>query len=67
MLRTSPTRSARNLPSDMIEDAEVGNRANSITLSVQNLSVSVDMAGDAKVGGGKSGNNETVKKLLLRS
>ena len=47
----------------MAEDAEVGSGTSSITRSAENLSVSVDMAEDAEVGGnGYSGDNETVER-----
>ena len=62
MLKTTPTRSAENSPSDMAEDAEVGSGTSSITRSAKNLSASVDMAKDAEVGEGDGGDDETVKR-----
>lgn len=64
MLRTSPTQSAENSPSDMAEDAEAGSETSSTTRSAENLSASVDMAEDTEVGGGgDGGDDETVKRL----
>ena len=62
MLKTTPTRSAKNSPSDMAEDAEVGSGTSSTTRSAENLSASVDMAEDAKVGKGDDGDDETVER-----
>ena len=63
MLRTSPTRSAKNLPSSMdgAGDIKVGSRTSSTSKSAKNLPS--DMGEDAKVGGnGDGGDNETVKR-----
>ena len=62
MLKTTPTRSAKNSPSDMAEDAEVGSGTSSITRSAKNSSASVNMAEDAEVGENDGGDNEMVKQ-----
>ena len=63
MLRTTPTRSAENLPSSMdgAEDAEVRSGTSSTTRSAKNSPL--DMAEDAEVGGnGDGGNDKTVER-----
>ena len=51
---------------DRAENAEVGS-GTSITRSAENLSASVDMGEDAKVGGnGDGGDNETVEKITFQ-
>ena len=61
MLKTTPTQLAKNLPSDIAENAEVRSGISFTTKSAKNLSL--DMAEDAKVGGNSDGgDNETVKK-----
>ena len=62
MLKTTPSQSAENLPSDMAEDAEVGSGTSSTIRSAKNLSASVDMAEDAEVGEGDGCDDETVKQ-----
>ena len=62
MFKTAPTRLAKNSPSDMAEDAEVGSRTSSTTRSAENLSASVDMAEDAEVGENAGDNDEMVKR-----
>ena len=44
------------------EDAELGSGTSSTTKSAENLSASVDMAEDAKVGEGNGGDDKTVKR-----
>ena len=46
----------------MADDAEVGSRTSSTIRSAENLSASIDMAEDAEVGGGNSGDDKTVKR-----
>ena len=46
----------------MAEDVEVGNRTSSTIKSTKNLSASVDIAEDTKIGESDDGNNKTVKK-----
>ena len=67
MLRTTPTRSAENLPSSMdrAEDAEVGSGTSSTTRSAKNLSTSMDMVEDAEVGEGDGGDDKTVEDHLF--
>ena len=62
MLKTTPTQSTKNLPSDMAEDAEVGSQTSSMTRSAKNLSALVDMPEDAEVDKGDGSDKETVKK-----
>ena len=67
MLKTTPTRSAKNSPSDMAEDAEVGSGTSSTTRSAENLSASADMAEDAEVvGNGDGHNDKTVEKIIIQ-
>ena len=66
MLKMTPTLSAKNLLSDMAEDAEVGSGTSSTTRSAENLSASVDMAEDAEVGESDGGDNEMVKKITFQ-
>ena len=62
MLKTTTTKSAENLPSDMIEDTEVGSET-SFTTRLAKYSP-LNMVEDAKVGGnGDGGINKTVKRL----
>ena len=64
MLKTTPTRSAENLPSDMAEDAEVESGTSSTTRSAESLLS--DMVEDAEVGSNSDGgDNETIKKSPL--
>ena len=61
MLKTTPTRSAENSPSDMAEDAEVGSGTSSTTRSAENSPS--DMAENAEVGGNSDGgDDETVER-----
>lgn len=61
MLKT--TRSAKNLPSNMAENAEVGDGTSSTIRSAENSSASVNVAEDAEVGsGGDGGGDETVER-----
>ena len=46
----------------MADNAEVGSGTSSITGSAKNLSASMDMAVDAEVDGGESGDDETVER-----
>ena len=46
----------------MVEDAEVDNKTSSITRLAKNLSALVDMAEDAEVGEGDSGDDKMVKR-----
>ena len=65
MLRTTTIRSAKNLPSDKAEDAEVGCRTSSTTRSAKNLPS--DKAEDAEIGGNDNGgDDETVKRSLSK-
>ena len=64
MLKTTPTRSAKNSPSDMAEDAEVGSGTSSTTRSAKNLPS--NMAENAEVGGNDNGSDDkTIKKSFL--
>ena len=64
MLKTTPTQSAENSPSDMADDAEVGSGTSSTTRSAKNSPL--DMAEDAEVGGnGNGGDDETVERSPL--
>ena len=65
MLKITSTQSTKNSLSDMTEDAEVGSKISFTTRSAKNLSASVDMAKDAEVSGGDSGDDETVNRLSL--
>ena len=61
MLKTTTTKSARNSPSEIAEDAEVGNGTSSITRSAE-ISLS-DMAENVEVGSNcDDGDDETVEK-----
>ena len=56
------------MPSDIVEDAEVGSGTSSATRSAKNLSASVDMAEDAEVDGNDDdGDDESQKDHLSRS
>ena len=66
MLKTTPTQSAKNLPLDMAEDADVGSETSSTTRSAKNSSASMDMAEDVEVGEGDGGDDETVKRSPSR-
>ena len=65
MLKTTLIRLANNLPSDMAENAGVGSETSFTTKLAKNLSASVDMAKDAKVGEGDGGDVEKIKRSLL--
>ena len=67
MLRTIPTRSAKNSPSSMdrAEDAEVRSRTSSITRLDKNSSASVDMAENAKVVESGGGDDKMVERSPL--
>ena len=65
MLKTTPNQSAKNSPSDMAEDAEVGSGTSFTTRSAKNSPS--DMAEDAEIGGnGNCGNDKTVERSLSR-
>ena len=60
MLRTTTTKSAKNSPSDMGEDAEVRSGMSSTTRLAENLPL--NMAKDAEVGSnGDSGDDEMIE------
>ena len=64
MIRITTTRLAKNLPSDIAEDTEVGNGTSSTTKWDKNLPS--DIAENAVIGGNGDGNNgEMVKRLPL--
>ena len=65
MLRMTTTKSAENFLLDMAENTEVDSKTSSITRSAKNSSASENMAKDAKIDKGDSGDDETVKKLLF--
>ena len=61
MLRTTTTRSAGNLPSDMAENAEVEGGTSSTTRSAKNSPL--DMSEDVEVcGNGNRGDDKTFEK-----
>ena len=61
MLKTTITRSAKDSPLDMAEDAEVGSGTSSTIWSAKNLPS--DIAEDAEIGGNDHGGDvETVKR-----
>ena len=62
MLKTITNRSAKNLPLNMVKDAEVGSKTSSTTRSAKNLSAVVDMAEDTKVGKDDGGDNKMVER-----
>ena len=67
MHRMIKTRSAKKLPLDMADNAEVVSKMCFITRSAKNLSVLVDIAEDAEFGEGDGDNNEMVKRSLSKN
>ena len=56
----------QNLPLNIAENAEIGNKISSTTQSAKNLLVLMNMAKNAEVGSGKGSDNKTLKPTYAK-